>query len=390
MRLKIPPVYIPVLILLLAALPSGGFSAWTWEAGLRWSYFFLIAFLASIIAVPVSVLLAEKTGAIDLPDERRVHKFAIPRLGGFAVWLAFFLAILRSMDFSRGTLGIIIGSSIIYFLGALDDMRRLSAFSRLLFQFLASAVVFYFGVKITFTAGHGVVGDAVSFTVTTVWLVGILNAFNFMDGIDGLASSMGLVCSLCFLVIGVNTGQFRVAVLSAAIGGACAGFLRYNWNPASVFLGDGGSTFIGFLLGCMAIYATWGNNQILPAVSGPLLVLGIPIFDLAYTTVSRIRNGKVRNIRQWLEYAGKDHFHHRLMNLGFDVKKTAAFIVLLNVILGLSAAQIVIDDRILETFITIFQSLLVFMLVVFLMLTARNKENREEVINSPASAGGKK
>ncbi|GAB4029495.1 MAG: MraY family glycosyltransferase [Elusimicrobiota bacterium] len=378
MRMKTSPLYIPALILLLAALPSGGFSAWTWETGLRWSYFFLIACLASIILTPVSIFAAEKAGAIDMPDERRVHKSAIPRLGGLAIWIAFFLAMARSMDFSRETLGIMIGSSIIYLLGALDDIRRLSAFSRLFFQFLAAAVVFYFGLKITFTSGHGLLGETVSFAVTTVWLVGILNAFNFMDGIDGLAASMGLVCSMCFLVIGVNTGQFRVAVLSAAIAGACAGFLKYNWNPASVFLGDGGSTFIGFMLGCMAIYATWGDNRVLPAVSGPLLVLGIPVFDLAYTTVSRIKNGKVRNIRQWLEYAGRDHFHHRLISLGFDVRKAVAFIVLLNVILGLSAAQIVIDDRIFETFITIFQSALVFMLVVFLMLTARNRERIED------------
>lgn len=374
MKNKISIFYFLSLVMLLFLLPGGGFSAWTWEFGVRWLYFFLISALASRLSIPLSFYIAEKTKAIDIPQERSIHKTPIPRLGGMSVWLAFSIAVLRSMDFSPRLIGVVISSTMIYILGALDDIKKLSALNRLFFQFLAAAIVFLSGLKITFTTGHGFSGELISFLLTATWLVGILNAFNFMDGIDGLAASMGLICSLSLLVICVNTGQFSAAVLSAAISGACIGFLRYNWNPASIFLGDGGSTFIGFLLGCLAIYATWGDNRVLPAVAGPLLILGIPIFDLLYTTISRIRNGKVKSFIQWLEYAGKDHFHHRLLNIGFNTKEAVGFIVLLNIILGLSAAQIVIDEKITETFINLFQSVLVFLLIVFLMVVARNRE----------------
>jgi len=371
---KISIFYLLSLIALLFLLPGGGFSAWTWEFGVRWFYFFLIAALTSRLSIPLSLYMAKKSGAIDMPQERSVHKTPIPRLGGMSVWLAFTLATFRSMEFSPRFVGMLTSSTIIYVLGAIDDIKKLSAISRLFFQILAASIVFFFGLKITFTSGHGFSGELISFILTVTWIVGILNAFNFMDGIDGLAASMGLICSLLLLVMCINTGQFSAAILSAALSGACIGFLRYNWNPASIFLGDGGSTFIGFLLGCLAIYATWGNDKVLPAFAGPLLILGIPIFDLFYTTISRIKNGKVKNFIQWLEYAGKDHFHHRLLNMGFSVKEAVFFIVLLNIILGLLAVQIVIDDKITETFINLFQGILVFMLVVFIMLVARNRE----------------
>ncbi len=371
---KISIFYLLSLIVLLSLLPGGGFSAWTWEFGVRWFYFFLIAALTSRLSIPLSLYMAKKSGAIDMPQERSVHKTPIPRLGGMSVWLAFTLATFRSMEFSPRFVGVLTSSTIIYVLGAIDDIKKLSAISRLFFQILAASIVFFFGLKITFTSGHGFSGELISFILTVTWIVGILNAFNFMDGIDGLAASMGLICSLLLLVMCINTGQFSAAILSAALSGACIGFLRYNWNPASIFLGDGGSTFIGFLLGCLAIYATWGNDKVLPAFAGPLLILGIPIFDLFYTTISRIKNGKVKNFIQWLEYAGKDHFHHRLLNMGFSVKEAVFFIVLLNIILGLLAVQIVIDDKITETFINLFQGILVFMLVVFIMLVARNRE----------------
>jgi UDP-GlcNAc:undecaprenyl-phosphate GlcNAc-1-phosphate transferase len=204
--------------------------------------------------------------------------------------------------------------------------------------------------------------------------VGITNAFNFMDGIDGLASSMGFICSILFLLVLVNTNQYQVSIISASLAGCCIGFLKYNWNPAKVFLGDGGSTLIGFLLGTMAIYGTWSHNEILPAISLPLLILSIPIYDLVYTTISRIKNGKVKNIKDWLEYAGLDHLHHRLLAIGFDTKKAVIFISLLNILLGLEASTIVVQDKITETFITIIQVFSIFIIISFIMIISRNKE----------------
>jgi len=214
-------------------------------------------------------------------------------------------------------------------------------------------------------------GYPISILLSVVWLVGITNAFNFMDGIDGLASSMGAVCSLLFLGLGWNSSQYSLSFMSAALAGACVGFLGINWRPAKAFLGDSGSTFIGFMLGCLALYGSWATNDPVVAISTPLLVLGIPIFDIIYTTISRIRNGSVANLRQWLEYAGKDHFHHRLMYLGLKVEYTVGFIVLLNICLGLGALTMRRTVSSTGTWLLLAQSVIIFIIVVVLMVLGR-------------------
>lgn len=377
MRKRISIIGFLAFAALLALLPPGGFSAWTWESGLRWLYFFMLSFFAVLAFTPFSFTVAKKIGAIDKPDDRKIHYKDVPRLGGLAIWSAFLFAFLRNADFSIMLSAMVTASTLIFLVGAADDSRNLSAYTRLFFQFLASTIVFFCGFKITFFKGLGLYGEILSYICTTLWLVGILNAFNFMDGIDGLASSMGLICSLCFTVLGALTGQAKLAIISAAICGACAGFLVYNWNPAVVFLGDSGSTLIGFSLGSIAIYTTWGEHGPLPALAGPLLVLGIPIFDLIYTTISRIKRGKISNLSQWLQYTGKDHLHHRLMNIGFDAPKAVVFIVLLNVILGLGAIGISLDDKSVKTYTNLIQGTLVFMLIVFIMVVASGREKKE-------------
>jgi UDP-GlcNAc:undecaprenyl-phosphate GlcNAc-1-phosphate transferase len=291
-----------------------------------------------------------------------------------AIWLSFIISVIRGWHFSPEIISILIASSLIYMVGALDDIKRLSVKIRLFIQLIASIIIVAGGISITFTLKYGILGHIFSYLLTIVWLVGITNAFNFMDGIDGLASSMGFICSILFLLVLVNTNQYQVSIISASLAGCCIGFLKYNWNPAKVFLGDGGSTLIGFLLGTMAIYGTWSHNEILPAISLPLLILSIPIYDLVYTTISRIKNGKVKNIKDWLEYAGLDHLHHRLLAIGFDTKKAVIFISLLNILLGLEASTIVVQDKITETFITIIQVFSIFIIISFIMIISRNKE----------------
>jgi UDP-GlcNAc:undecaprenyl-phosphate GlcNAc-1-phosphate transferase len=211
-----------------------------------------------------------------------------------------------------------------------------------------------------------------------IWLVGIVNAFNFMDGIDGLASTMGAVCALLFLGIGWKSNQYPLSFISAALAGACFGFLRMNWRPAKVFLGDSGSTFIGFILGCLALYGSWATDNPAVSLSTPVLILGIPIFDIIYTTVSRVRNGSVRSVKEWLEYAGKDHFHHRLMKLGMSVEQTVGFIVVLNICLGLGAWNIRHTASTAGTWLLLAQSVLIFLIVVALMILGREVTGGKE------------
>jgi len=369
-----------VLVLLLALLPPGGFSAWTWTEGLRWSYLFLISMSAVFLLAPASAWLAVKIGAIDIPSARKVHSIPVPRIGGAAVYLGFMAAVIRNLQFSTEIYGIMLGGTIVFLLGFFDDWKSLSAKTRLFWQTAAALVVTFFGLHLSLPANI-----PFSYTIATVlsvvWLVGIVNAFNFMDGIDGLASTMGAVCALLFLGIGWRSNQYPLSFISAALAGACFGFLRMNWRPAKVFLGDSGSTFIGFILGCLALYGSWATDNPAVSLSTPLLVLGIPIFDIIYTTISRIKNGSVRSVKEWLEYTGKDHFHHRLMKLGLGVEQTVGFIVLLNICLGLGAWSIRHTASTLGTWLLLTQSVLIFLIVVVLMVLGR--ESTPEKDKSP-------
>jgi len=359
-----------VLAVLLALLPPGGFSAWTWTEGLRWSYLFLISMSAVFLLAPASAWLAVRIGAMDVPDARKVHFSPVPRLGGAAVYLAFMAAVIRNQQFSREIYGIMLGGTIIFVLGFFDDWKGLSARTRLFWQVAAALVVTFFGLHLSLP-----LNIPFSMTIATVlsviWLVGIVNAFNFMDGIDGLASTMGAVCALLFLGIGWKSNQYPLSFISAALAGACFGFLRMNWRPARIFLGDSGSTFIGFILGCLALYGSWATDNPAVSLSTPLLILGIPIFDIIYTTISRVRNGSVRSVKEWLEYSGRDHFHHRLMKLGMNVQQTVGFIVVLNICLGLGAWNIRHTASTTGTWLLLAQSVLIFLIVVALMILGR-------------------
>lgn len=360
------------LAALLLMLPPGGFSAWTWLEGLRWFYLFLIALLIALVLAPLASVLAWRIGAVDMPSERKVHTEPIPRVGGVAVYAAFILTVLRNQQLNAQVWGIMLGGTVIFVLGFVDDWKQLSARTRLFWQVAASVIVVLFGLHMSF-ALYLPGGLWLSCVLSVVWLVGITNAFNFMDGIDGLASSMGAVCALLFLGLGWNSSQYPLSFMSAALAGACVGFLRINWRPARAFLGDSGSTFIGFILGCLALYGGWATNNPVVALSTPLLILGIPIFDLIYTTVSRVRNGQITNLREWLEYTGKDHFHHRLMKLGLGVRGTVAFILLLNVCLGLGAWTMRHTTSTVGTWFLTLQSVMIFAIVVVLMLLGREE-----------------
>ncbi len=366
-----------VLALLLVLLPSGGFSAWTWTEGLRWVYLFLISMSCVFVLAPASAWLAVKIGAMDMPAARKVHSTPIPRLGGAAVYLAFLAAVIRNQQFSPQIYGILLGGTIIFVVGFFDDWKGLSAVHRLFWQVAAALVVTFFGLRLSLPVNLPF-NQPVSSVLSVLWLIGIVNAFNFMDGIDGLASTMGGVCALLFLGIGWKSSQYPLSFISAALAGACLGFLRMNWRPARVFLGDSGSTFIGFILGCLALYGSWATGNPAVSLSTPLLILGIPIFDIIYTTVSRVRNGSVTNLKEWLEYAGKDHFHHRLMKLGLSVEQTVCFIVVLNVALGLGAWNIRHTASTVGTWLLLAQSVLIFLIVVMLMLLGREMSGEKE------------
>jgi UDP-GlcNAc:undecaprenyl-phosphate/decaprenyl-phosphate GlcNAc-1-phosphate transferase len=359
-----------LLLLLILLQPTGG--KWAWIHGVRWLYVFLLSFGLSFLLTPLAEMLAQKFKILDLPDhDRKIHTMPIPRLGGLAVFAAFLISATRNDQFSMQLGGLIFGGCIIYAIGFFDDKKPLPAAARLSMQIIACLVVIYSGVFITVIPKEFDLFRVPSSLLTIFWLLGLSNALNFLDGVDGLATGMAALCSILFFMIALPTNQTYLSYSTMALAGACLGFLPYNWRPAKIFLGDAGSTFLGFMIAGFAVMGSWADKNGMVAVSTPLLILGIPIFDMIYTTVSRIKNGSVKTFIQWLEYAGKDHFHHRLMHLGFSQVQTVGLILLLNFCLGLGALTLR-ETGTRGSIFLLSQSVLIFLIVVALMLRGRN------------------
>ena len=218
----------------------------------------------------------------------------------------------------------------------------------------------------------------VNVALTLLWFVGIANAINFLDGVDGLATGMIALCALLFFSIAWPTRQSYLSYITIATAGACIGFLPYNWRPAKVFLGDAGATFLGFLIAGLAVMGSWAHKDPAVALSTPLLILGIPIFDMIYITVSRIKNDLVHNVKEWLEYTGRDHFHHRLMHLGLSQVQTVLFIWMLNLCLGLGAL-VIRDTGIRGSMLLLIQSVIIFVIVIVLMILGKDATNKPDI-----------
>jgi len=357
-------------LLLLLALPPGWISAWTWVSGLRWIYVFAIAYFLANVLMPFAIFSAPALGAMDWPDQRKAHSIPTPRTGGLALFAAAAFAVWRGQFFTHEVNAILAAGAVIFVLGAVEDCKGLSALVRLIGQIAASLIIVANGMVFNFP-GNSAAGNFWSGVLTVVWLVGITNAFNFLDGIDGLVGGLGLVCSILFMGVAWNTQQFGLAFMCAALAGSCAAFLQFNWHPARVFLGDSGATLIGFLLASFAVYGGWATDNPMVAFATPLLILGIPVFDMIYITAARIHRGDVRTLKQWIEFVGRDHLHHRLLHLGFPVPKAVAFVLLLNIILGMGAWTMHYTASAVGTLFLLMQSVLLFVLIAALMISGR-------------------
>ena len=299
---------------------------------------FLFAFVGAIIFTWLAIRLSAKFGIMDFPDaERKVHTRPVPLLGGVAVFAAYTLALLLNFHFSWELKGVVIASFFLMISGLLDDVKGLSAAARLLIQVLCALVVVSFGVCLKIIPDNWPFSYTLEVIITVIWIVGITNALNFMDGIDGLAAGITLIASSAFFVIAYQTGQGYFAFLNIALAGASLGFLVFNFYPAKIFLGDAGSSFLGFSLASLAVMGDWAEKKPIVAFSIPLLVLAVLIFDMVYISASRIYHGKVKTFKEWIEYTGKDHLHHRLLRIGFSQVQAVLFIYLISIVFAFAA-----------------------------------------------------
>ncbi len=331
--------------------------------------FFLSGVLSFLLTPPVK-RLAYKIGAVDVPkDTRRMHKRPIPRLGGLAIFFAFLVSAVLVGKINPQRVWILIGAVIIVALGIVDDRKALGAKFKFVIQILAAAIpVVLGGLRIEVFTNPFIFSDslywsvgALSIPITIIWIVAITNAVNLIDGLDGLAVGVSSIASMTMLAVALFIGEIEIAVILAALAGACVGFMPYNLNPAQIFMGDTGSTFLGYMLATMSIQGLFKVYALI-SFAVPFLILGLPIFDTGFAMLRRVLSGRSPFSPD------RGHVHHRLIDMGFNQKQAVAILYVISVVLGLIAVVLTTSGELRAMFIV---AAVIITLIVggFLVLT---------------------
>ena len=293
--------------------------------------YLLIAASALLLAIggtPVARLVALRLGVIDSPNARKIHAAPVPLLGGAAIYLSFVLVLFFFGDrhYINQVVGIFVGATLMSLMGVVDDRWGLSSYAKLIGQFVAAGILIYSGVQVRLFGGW------LDILITIFWVAGITNAMNLLDNMDGLSGGIAMIAAVFFTLLSSLSGQYLVGALAAALAGACAGFLFYNWNPAHIFMGDTGSLFLGFLLAAVGIKLRFPSNSNTVTWLIPVLVLALPVFDTTLVFASRLRRGK-----NPLTTPGKDHVSHRLALLTGSRREAVLLCYLISGATGLVA-----------------------------------------------------
>jgi len=278
----------------------------------------IAAAIVVLLLTPVTMWLAAKVGAVDVPSARRIHTRAIPRLGGVAIVLGFLLPAIWFLPADPAVRGLIAGGVLVAALGVVDDTMGLSPVVNPVGQVACASVPVAAGLTIDhitlpFVGAFDL--GAAAYVLTVIWFVAIVNIINFTDGMDGLAAGVVGIGATTFAIIAASLGRADAAILAAALAGACLAFLRFNFNPARTFMGDGGSMFLGFMLAGIAITGVMKSAATV-AIVLPLIVLAIPILDTSFVIMKRLKHGLP------VYGADKSHFHHRFLAIGWSQRRT--------------------------------------------------------------------
>lgn len=304
------------------------------------------AFLISFVSTPLAEAFARKVGAVDVPkDSRRVHDHPIPRCGGLAIFLGFVMGVVLFAEMDTALKGILLGSVVIVAVGVVDDITPLPALLKLVVQIVAALIAVGFGIRIETLYNPIWWSDTLylslgflSIPVTVLWIVGITNSVNLIDGLDGLAVGVSAIASVAMLVICLVVQDWNIAVILAAVVGACIGFMPYNLNPAKIFMGDTGALFLGYVLACLSVTGLLKFYTVI-SFAVPLVALGLPIFDTAFAIIRRLLKG------QNPMSPDRGHFHHRLIDMGLSQKQAVAILYAISAILGLSSVLIATNSE---------------------------------------------
>jgi len=339
--------------------------------------FVAIAFVIAFAATPLSILISRRAGVIDVPrDDRRMHEDPVPRLGGIAIFLSFFVCtlILRAL-ISEGYIpdqdaaemlgklqAILIAGVFIFLLGIIDDTKGMRARFKLLGQIGCAALAFALGVRIPAVTvfgwqllGEDGAGMFISFIITVVWLVAITNMINLIDGLDGLASGVVGIAALAIAYSAYINGYPAAGFAMAIIAGAALGFLPFNFYPAKVFMGDSGAMFLGFVLASVSIMSP-AKGATIVAIIAPVIVLGVPLFDIVFAMFRRVRQ------RQSIFEADKGHLHHQLTRIGIGQRRSVMMLYGISGIMGIAA--IVFSRELYLEAVALFLIAVVFIIVL--------------------------
>lgn len=338
----------------------------TWVYIIIYLCAFALAFLVTRFFTPVVIKVASQFGLYDMPNSRKVHQKALPRLGGLAIFAGFVFSIHFAMLLPQITpikfnmenfIGILLGALIMVAIGTLDDVKARSPLVKLFWQIIAALTAFAFGIGINFVSnpfgGLVPIQFALSLVLSVIWITGITNAINLIDGLDGLASGVCFIASITLFFVALRTHQIEAAFVLLALSGACLAFLRFNFFPAKIFLGDSGSLLLGFILASASIVGVLKTTLVV-ALGIPVLVLGIPIYDTITSILRRLWQ------RKHIFMADNRHLHHRLLTEGLNQKESV--LAIYSACLVLAAMALVI------TWVNAYQAVFIFIISIFLAL----------------------
>src|SRR5919198_26199 len=271
-----------------------------------------------VLLTPAVGGMARVLGVVDEPGTRRLNRRAVPRLGGLALFFGIFVPALAFLPLGRETKGLLLGGAVATLVGAIDDFRGLVWWEKLGGQIAAAAIPTGFGIwvhRFTFpVVGVHALPEWVGVPLTILWIVAIMNMVNFLDGLDGLAAGVCAICGFTFCLIALSLHRPQPAILAAVVLGASIGFLRHNFYPARIFMGDSGALLLGFVLGALSVQGLLKTAAVATLLF-PLLVLAVPIIDTSFVVAKRLKHGRpVYAADSW-------HLHHRFMNIGFSQRR---------------------------------------------------------------------
>lgn len=348
------------------------------ETGARWLYILLFAGSTSALLTPLMIFIATKLGVVDNPGGRKIHARVTPLMGGVAIVVSFISALMANMILDRAEMAILFCGVAVAAVSLADDWRDVRASYKLAVQVLAVIVLIHFGVTLELFPIHTTWGFILNAALSILWIVGLTNAMNFIDGMDGLATGVSMVIAVFLALVAYQTGQPLMGWIALAMLGSCIGFLPFNFGfmrSAFIFLGDAGSAFMGFVLSALAIKADWADNDPIVSFVTPILIFWVLIYDMTYISVERIITGKVKNFREWIDYVGTDHIHHRIYAILSDKRRTVFFILFLSATLGINAL-ILRNVRTIDSLLTVLQAF--FITVIVSILEYFGKKSKKE------------